>query len=239
MTSIHICQDKATEVKYGKAKQLLVWLDGERALTFALGLLITIGTVLYVLYTATGLALLPLSFIKSAPSISGTPRPLPTLLPVRSCLIRGANILDTRTAPSDTARNEWECTQSLPVRDTESPRLRASCVFCPCDSVDNSLAACPSRQQQQAAAVCGICPVLARALTVPRSPSPLALAPYQTHPPAQSHPPARAIAAYSPSQPQITRTRTHTCLHRLTRLAASPGPPSGSLSDTFTVAHCP
>ena len=43
---------------------------GERALTFALGLLITIGIVLYVIYTAAGLALLPLSLIKSAPSVS-------------------------------------------------------------------------------------------------------------------------------------------------------------------------
>ncbi|KAH8679911.1 hypothetical protein BGZ60DRAFT_400930 [Tricladium varicosporioides] len=43
---------------------------GERALTFALGLLICLGTLLYILYTAAGLALLPISFIKSAPSIS-------------------------------------------------------------------------------------------------------------------------------------------------------------------------
>jgi LMBR1 domain-containing protein 1 len=44
--------------------------DGERALTFAIGLLITIGTLIYVLYTAAGLALLPVAMIKSAPSIS-------------------------------------------------------------------------------------------------------------------------------------------------------------------------
>src|ERR1700761_2699809 len=44
--------------------------DGEHALTFALGLLITIGTILYILYTASGLALLPVALIKSAPSIS-------------------------------------------------------------------------------------------------------------------------------------------------------------------------
>src|ERR1700761_8416989 len=44
--------------------------DGEHALTFALGLLITIGTILYVIYTAAGLALLPVALIKSAPSIS-------------------------------------------------------------------------------------------------------------------------------------------------------------------------
>lgn len=43
---------------------------GERALTFALGLLISLGTLLYILYTAAGFALLPISFIKSAPSIS-------------------------------------------------------------------------------------------------------------------------------------------------------------------------
>jgi LMBR1 domain-containing protein 1 len=51
-------------------KRLLAENHGERALTFALGLLISLGTLLYVLYTAAGLALLPISFIKSAPSIS-------------------------------------------------------------------------------------------------------------------------------------------------------------------------
>jgi LMBR1 domain-containing protein 1 len=51
-------------------KRLLAENHGERALTFALGLLISLGTLLYVLYTAAGFALLPISFIKSAPSIS-------------------------------------------------------------------------------------------------------------------------------------------------------------------------
>ncbi|KAL1637067.1 hypothetical protein SLS56_000723 [Neofusicoccum ribis] len=51
-------------------KNLLSENHGERALTFALGLLITIGTIIYVLYTAAGLALLPAAMIKSAPSIS-------------------------------------------------------------------------------------------------------------------------------------------------------------------------
>lgn len=51
-------------------KDLLREGHGERALTFALGLLITLGTLIYVLYTSAGLALLPISFIKSAPSIS-------------------------------------------------------------------------------------------------------------------------------------------------------------------------
>lgn len=44
--------------------------DGERALTFALGLLTTVGICIYVLYTSAGLALLPVSLIKTAPSIS-------------------------------------------------------------------------------------------------------------------------------------------------------------------------
>lgn len=51
-------------------KRLLAANNGEKALTFSVGLLITLGTLLYVLYTGAGLALLPVSFIKSAPSIS-------------------------------------------------------------------------------------------------------------------------------------------------------------------------
>ncbi|KAI9894933.1 MAG: hypothetical protein M1814_000153 [Vezdaea aestivalis] len=51
-------------------KRLLAKNHGERALTFALGLLITLGTLLYVLYTAAGLALFPISLINSSPSIS-------------------------------------------------------------------------------------------------------------------------------------------------------------------------
>ncbi|KZF26117.1 putative lysosomal cobalamin transporter [Xylona heveae TC161] len=51
-------------------KNLLAENHGERALTFALGLLITIGTFIYILYTGAGTALLPISLIKSAPSIS-------------------------------------------------------------------------------------------------------------------------------------------------------------------------
>lgn len=51
-------------------KNLLAENHGERALTFALGLLITIGTLIYCFYTSAGLALLPLTLIKSAPSIS-------------------------------------------------------------------------------------------------------------------------------------------------------------------------
>ncbi|KAF3403664.1 putative lysosomal cobalamin transporter [Penicillium rolfsii] len=51
-------------------KRLLTENHGERALTFALGLLITLGICLYVLYTSAGLALFPISLIKTAPSIS-------------------------------------------------------------------------------------------------------------------------------------------------------------------------
>ncbi|KAJ5985167.1 hypothetical protein N7499_008555 [Penicillium canescens] len=51
-------------------RRLLTENHGERALTFALGLLMTIGLCLYVLYTSAGLALLPISLIKTAPSIS-------------------------------------------------------------------------------------------------------------------------------------------------------------------------
>ncbi|KAI1334245.1 hypothetical protein F5Y15DRAFT_402438 [Xylariaceae sp. FL0016] len=51
-------------------KRLLDENHGERALTFGLGLLITLGTLLYILYTGAGLALFPVSFIKSAPSVS-------------------------------------------------------------------------------------------------------------------------------------------------------------------------
>jgi LMBR1 domain-containing protein 1 len=51
-------------------KRLLIENSGEKALTFALGLLVTLGTLVYVIYTGAGLALLPVSFVKSAPSIS-------------------------------------------------------------------------------------------------------------------------------------------------------------------------
>ncbi|GAB1310249.1 putative lysosomal cobalamin transporter [Madurella fahalii] len=51
-------------------KRLLAANNGEKALTFGVGLLMTLGTLLYILYTGAGLALLPVSFIKSAPSVS-------------------------------------------------------------------------------------------------------------------------------------------------------------------------
>jgi LMBR1 domain-containing protein 1 len=51
-------------------KSLLTENHGERALTFGIGLLITIGTIIYCVYTGTGLALLPLTLITSAPAIS-------------------------------------------------------------------------------------------------------------------------------------------------------------------------
>ncbi len=51
-------------------RHLLTENHGERALVFAVGLLITIGIVIYCFYTAAGMALLPLSLIKSAPAMS-------------------------------------------------------------------------------------------------------------------------------------------------------------------------
>lgn len=51
-------------------KKLVAQNNGEKALTFALGLLVTVGTLLYIVYTGAGLALFPISLIKSAPAIS-------------------------------------------------------------------------------------------------------------------------------------------------------------------------
>ena len=49
---------------------LLFDIDGERALTFALGLLITLGMCTYVLYSAPGFAILPMKLIRTSPSIT-------------------------------------------------------------------------------------------------------------------------------------------------------------------------
>jgi LMBR1 domain-containing protein 1 len=65
-----IANRKGAHMDLDYFRRLLTENRGERALTFALGLLISLGVLLYVLYTASGLALLPISFIKSAPSIS-------------------------------------------------------------------------------------------------------------------------------------------------------------------------
>lgn len=53
-----------------KSRIINIGTDGERALTFSLGLLMTLGMCLYVVYTSSGLALLPIGLIKTAPSIS-------------------------------------------------------------------------------------------------------------------------------------------------------------------------
>jgi LMBR1 domain-containing protein 1 len=67
---IPIVDHKGDHMDLDYFRRLLTENRGERALTFALGLLISLGVLLYVLYTAAGFALLPISFIKSAPSIS-------------------------------------------------------------------------------------------------------------------------------------------------------------------------
>ncbi|KAL2824544.1 hypothetical protein BDW59DRAFT_147494 [Aspergillus cavernicola] len=51
-------------------KKLLGENRGERALTFALGLLTTTGMCIYVLHTSTGLAVLPIRLIRGGPSLS-------------------------------------------------------------------------------------------------------------------------------------------------------------------------
>ncbi|GFN20234.1 hypothetical protein AtubIFM55763_010772 [Aspergillus tubingensis] len=51
-------------------RKLLAENRGERVITFTLGLLITLGLFLYVLYTSTGLAVLPMRMIRAAPSVS-------------------------------------------------------------------------------------------------------------------------------------------------------------------------
>lgn len=67
---VPVARDRGADMDLDYFRRLLAENHGERALTFALGLLISLGTLLYILYTAVGLALLPISFIKSAPSIS-------------------------------------------------------------------------------------------------------------------------------------------------------------------------
>lgn len=60
--------DKRLDLDY--FKHLLEENHGGRALSFGLGLLITVGTALFILYTGAGMALLPVALIKSAPSVS-------------------------------------------------------------------------------------------------------------------------------------------------------------------------
>lgn len=67
---VPVARNPGSHVDLDYFKRLLAENHGERALTFALGLLISLGTLLYILYTAAGFALLPISFIKSAPSVS-------------------------------------------------------------------------------------------------------------------------------------------------------------------------
>ncbi|KAJ5088159.1 lysosomal cobalamin transporter [Penicillium angulare] len=66
---VPVSQDK-NDLDLDYFKRLLTENHGERALTFALGLLTTLGICLYVLYTSVGLALFPIGLIKTAPSIS-------------------------------------------------------------------------------------------------------------------------------------------------------------------------
>ncbi|KAI9834907.1 MAG: hypothetical protein M1838_005450, partial [Thelocarpon superellum] len=54
------------------AKKLLADNNSDHALTFALGFLITLGTLLYVVFTGAGMAILPMSFLRP-PSVLSLP----------------------------------------------------------------------------------------------------------------------------------------------------------------------
>lgn len=67
----HLLEENRTFVQSSEyARTALTISDGERALSFAIGFLTVIGTLLYVLYTGAGMALRPVTLIKSAPRIS-------------------------------------------------------------------------------------------------------------------------------------------------------------------------
>jgi len=61
---------KGSHLNLDYFKNLLAENRAEKALTFTIGLLLCLGTFLYVLYTGAGLALLPVNLIKAAPSLS-------------------------------------------------------------------------------------------------------------------------------------------------------------------------
>lgn len=44
-------------------------VDGEKALSFVLGVLLSLGMILYIVYTAPGLALFPITLIKRIPTL--------------------------------------------------------------------------------------------------------------------------------------------------------------------------
>lgn len=60
-------------------RKLLLENHGERALTFMVGTLLCLGTIVFVVYTAPGIALYPISLIKKIPALSvGTPQEIET-----------------------------------------------------------------------------------------------------------------------------------------------------------------
>lgn len=65
-----VAKDLNGHVDLDYFKKLLMENHGERALTFITGILICLGTCLYILYTAPGFALLPVALIKTVPATS-------------------------------------------------------------------------------------------------------------------------------------------------------------------------
>jgi LMBR1 domain-containing protein 1 len=66
----NLLTENRTYSSHNQTIEKLTCVDGERALTFGIGLLMLVGTVIFALYTGAGMALLPVAMIKSAPSIS-------------------------------------------------------------------------------------------------------------------------------------------------------------------------
>lgn len=51
------------------AQSEMLIVDGEKALSFVLGVLLSLGMILYIIYTAPGLALFPITLIKRIPTL--------------------------------------------------------------------------------------------------------------------------------------------------------------------------
>ncbi|RPB18980.1 hypothetical protein L211DRAFT_671042 [Terfezia boudieri ATCC MYA-4762] len=69
---VPVARDMHGHVDLDYFRRLLLENHGERALTFITGVLLSLGTILYIIYTAPGFALLPVSMIKSVPAVSST-----------------------------------------------------------------------------------------------------------------------------------------------------------------------
>lgn len=87
-------------------RKLLIENHGERALTFIIGVLLSLGTVVFVAYTAPGFALFPITLIKKIPALSvGTPDDIQAEIIINHELQRAINskyvTLDTQMNTKD------------------------------------------------------------------------------------------------------------------------------------------